>query len=76
MPANIYLDLSAIIIMVMLIIALVFRKQTSGRSNMLFLALCICVLICGITDMISYYYDAVSEHTANTLLLRIVDNYV
>ncbi len=76
MPANIYLDLSAIIIMVMLIIALVFRKQTSGRSNMLFLALCICVLICGVTDMISYYYDAVSEHTANTLLLRIVDNYV
>lgn len=76
MPANIYLDLSAIIIMVMLIIALVFRKQTSGRSNMLFLALCICVLICGITDMISYYYYAVSQPGADTIILRQIDNYV
>ncbi len=76
MPANIFLDLCAIIIVVMLIVTLIFRQQTSGRSNMLFLALCFCVLLSGLTDIISYYYDSISQVDANSLLTRQTVNYI
>ncbi len=51
MPTELYLDLCAIITMIMLIVSLNIRKQTKGRSNRLFFALCFCVLITGISGM-------------------------
>lgn len=76
MFTTVYLDLSAIIIVIMLIVTLLFRRQTSGRSNMLFLALCFCVLISGVTDLISFLYDNVWKAGADSLRLRQFDNYI
>ena len=76
MSANIFLDLCAIIIVLMLIITLRFRKQTNGRSNMLFWALCFCVLISGLTDMVSYYYDTAPNVGPESLAIRFTVNYI
>lgn len=59
MPVTVYPDLCATITVMMLIASLIFRKQTTGRSNMLFMGLCFCVFISGLTDIISYYFDNV-----------------
>lgn len=76
MSANIFLDLCAIIIVTMVIITLRFRKQTNGRSNMLFLALCFCVLLSGLTDMVSYYYDTAETVGPESLAIRLAVNYI
>lgn len=76
MDPCVYLDLSSIIIVIMLIATLLFRKQTSGRSNMLFLALCSCVFISGLSDLITVIYGPTLPITEDSLTLRIVCQYI
>lgn len=74
MPVTVYPDLCATITVMMLIASLIFRKQTTGRSNMLFLALCFGVFLSGLTDIISYYFDNVfTEGSINVTSQAFID---
>ena len=73
MPVTVYPNICASITVMMLIASLIFRKQTTGRSNMLFLALCFSVLTSGVADIISMYFQALPNGSVSITSQAFID---
>ena len=58
---NIYFDGCAVVAIATLILALIVRKLTKGRNNMLFLGLCILILITAILDRKCLGYSSIEN---------------
>ena len=73
---HIYLiyDVCAVIALATLILALVARGLYKGRSNKLFLLLCIVLLLAGILDIASEYMDQIAAHAQWQTPLRYLLN--
>ena len=54
---GIYFDGCAVAAIATLILALIVRKLTKGRNNMLFFALCVMILLMAIADRKSLSYE-------------------
>jgi len=57
MYTYLFFDVSAVCVMATLILALINRKLTKGRNNMLFLALCTSIFISGVLDIATEYFN-------------------
>lgn len=68
-------DLCAVVVMITLIMALIIRKLTKGRSNRLFLLFCITTLITGIVDIGAEYYDKLPNYTERYTMLKYLLDY-
>lgn len=73
MPITVYPNICATITVMMLIASLVFRKQTTGRSNMLFLALCFAVAISGVSDIISLTFQEMPSGSVSITSQAFID---
>lgn len=76
MLITVYPDICATITVLMLIASLAFRKQTMGRSNMLFLGLCFCVFFAGLTDILSYVLDGIYVGTTDGVTYKAFLDYI
>ena len=74
MSASVFPNICATITVLMLIASLIFRKQTVGRSNRLFLALCFCVFFSGIADIVSFILD--TYYSGKIMPIRAFGSYI
>lgn len=76
MLITVYPDICATITVIMLIASLLFRKQTMGRSNMLFIGLCFCVFLSGFADILSFWLDTAFPGNNSVVVYKSFLNYI
>ena len=76
MQTNLYFDICAVVATATLILALIARKLVKGRNNLLFLALSCAILVSGLSDAVTIYYDNMVNIDDHYTMLRSGFNYV
>lgn len=72
---NLYFDGCAAFATATLVLALIVRKLTKGRNNMLFLALCVMILLMTLADRRSLSYERISNIPAFLEFYRYIFKY-
>lgn len=67
MLTDMYINLCAMITVIMLIISLYIRKQTQGRSNMLFIMLCVAILTYSASSCLNVIFEQIVTIDSVTL---------
>lgn len=67
-----FYDLSAVLALMTLIIAIVIRRLYKGRNNQLFLVLCVVLLFAGTLDMVTEYLDHFVPLTEYYTIVRFI----
>ncbi len=71
-----YFDICAVVIVAIIICSLFFRKLTSGRTNVVYLMLLVCVLVTSISDLLASLYGNVIPISDKNYTIRFAINMV